>query len=261
MYLAQCLQQLTRGLLGRRWASLCGAQTAQGLLCEARKFFSSSRITLRTPGDPIWYKHVLDKFCQKHRLPLKVRNGRTWKHVPPKAPSTMDEGVLGQLLDLFQALVWRFCTMFCTPAAEVELRPGAESIFQMPKFRKQKLLQFNWRLDRTSLRLWEACAPHIGAQTAEWPHDNVKEYDDRQTDADFEDSPNTSVVLTTAAHVLLPCRQLGFLTPDNISHRLEQAFDGSKMRHPYGRAVDQGVKLQPTLQRFEALQKAQKAQL
>ena len=33
----------------------------------------ASKTTLRTPGDPVWYRQVLRKFCQRHQLPLKVQ--------------------------------------------------------------------------------------------------------------------------------------------------------------------------------------------
>ena len=251
---------MTKALLGPRWASLCGAQTAQGLLCEARKFFSSNRTTLRTPGDPVWYLHVLGRFCQRHQLPLKVHSGQSLVYTLPDVLPTMDTGALDQLLDLYQALVWRFCTTFCTGVDDVPLgflRPGAKDIFQTPHFHSRKLLQFNWRIDRTSLGLWDACNPHIGAQAAEWPH---RAPVDDNGGEDGPDGPVASVVavrnvvLTTAAHILLPCRQLPFLTPDTIARKLATALaDGRPWRHPYGRAVDQAVKYTPKRERFQAV--------
>ena len=153
VFLSECLYKVTACLLGPRWASLCGAQTAQGLLCEARKFFSSLKMTLRSPGDPCWYRHVLAKFCAKHNLPLTVCAASSAMHCSaPDVPATMDPVVLNKLLDLFQALVWRFCTEFCNASGvDIPLSPGAQGILQTPQFRRRKLLQFNWRVDRASL--------------------------------------------------------------------------------------------------------------
>jgi hypothetical protein len=254
VFLSECLYKVTACLLGPRWASLCGAQAAQGLLCEARKFFSSPKMTLRSPQDPCWYRHVLAKFCAKHNLPLTVCAASSAMHCSaPDVPATMDPVVLNKLLDLFQALVWRFCTEFCNASGvDIPLRPGAQGILQTPQFRRRKLLQFNWRVDRASLCMWEACHPHIGVQTAEWPHPAV--VDGRGDHDGHGPLAVRDVVQTTAAHVLLPCRQLVFLTRDTISNHLEEAFaDAKPMRHPYGRAVDQAVKLVPKLERFEAL--------
>ena len=228
-------------ILGPKWSLMAGVQTAQGLLCEARKYYSSSKVKKRTPGSPQWYTECLEQFAAALDLPLHLKEIQQFTALPQK-PNKYDGSVLERLCNFFAAMVWRFRRSFCTCSAEsADLMPGpgVQQILLCPRFHQQKILQWNWRLDRSSLRLWSAVSStvHKSHRLAEWPHGH-------EVPAPAASPQNmVNVVLTTVAHVLLPCRELGFLTPQNLEDQVVAALNNnSPFQHPYGRAVDQAVK-------------------
>eukprot|EP00435_Cladocopium_sp_Y103_P047008 s5_g13.t1 len=96
------------------------------------------------------------------------------KGFPPK-PAKFDEAALRQFLGFFEALLWRFRLAFCTSSFVInEMKPGdiAPQILGCERVQQQTFLQWCWRLDRSSFRVWQAVPDFISPIVAEWPHED-----------------------------------------------------------------------------------------
>ncbi|CAJ1364833.1 unnamed protein product, partial [Effrenium voratum] len=249
-YLQQAVQRALLDLLhhmrllvqhhfGYSWACMPDIQSAQGLCCEARKWYSAEKENRYVKSGAPY-------------LPLAAawirRMGLPWPPAPE--PSSPDAAVLtdcqGQLLNLYEAQLSRWASAMGRSIAVA--RKGASEILHNARFASVRLLHWLPALDRHSLHLWHSVLqPAYDGRQYSWPpyvrQGQPQEQLQEEQPAPLMPEIAADLLLSITASTLIVAQEplrLRVSDPRGIVAAVRLAE--STVRWPYGRAVDQAVR-------------------